>query len=109
MSATIAGKTENSLEISQVSVSIFFFTVSATSGFLYDVLLRLTDTLTHRKTDSLLLYNKSLMSCGLRAQRGKRKRAADTFPLDTHCLLVLPICHTRVRFYPQTLGPWLYR
>lgn len=49
-------------------------------------------------TDRLVLYNKSLMSCGLKAGRGKRKRGADAFPLDTHCLVVLVICHASVHF-----------
>lgn len=47
-------------------------------------------------TDRLVLYNKSLMSCG--AGSGKRKRRADAFPLDTHCLRVLLICHASVHF-----------
>lgn len=49
-------------------------------------------------TVRLLLYNKSLMSAVLWAGRGKRKRGADAFPLDTYCLVVLAICHASVHF-----------
>lgn len=47
-------------------------------------------------TDRLLLYNKSLMSCGLSAARGKRKRGADAFPLDAPRLVVFGIYHASV-------------
>lgn len=62
------------------------FYVSAVSGFPDHFMLL-------QYTDRLVLYNKSLMSCGLRGGKGKRKRGADVFPLDTHSVVLLVICH----------------
>lgn len=67
------------------------FYVSAVSVFLDHFILA-------QFVDRPMLYNKSLMSCGLRTGRGKRKRGADAFPLDTHCLVVLVIYHASVYY-----------
>lgn len=55
----------------------FFFYFSAVSG-------SPNHFMSVQYTDRLVLYNTSLMSCGLKTGRGKRKRRADAFPPYMH-------------------------